>query len=773
MKSIILLLSALAGLSWLPFAATSTADTASTTLGSGKSIIATITNINDSQPIQGAKVTVLQADKQVQSAASDAKGTAQLSLRANATLYQLVIAAKGFETLKIQSIVLADTTTEYWVFNLRPAIFDDQYTSCDWNRYKFTKRVANGGTAPGVADDMDAPVAYRLESRSVAPAAAYSAPASEPMAAPMPSEKRSMGGSGGGPGSVKKTSGVVGSREGSLTPIDYSTAPGAPASPSTPSAITTVPSVDDGTVRIGRGRSSGTDYYIDGVRVSGSVPPVKDIEELDAVMGGLGAEYGDVSEKPVVTPAKKDVKPDSDPTTTEPKRKPAPKPRAGLLTAGEWNDLDNWSKHWTDLLTDGEIETFQRQYACYPRHRYTVILQNEQQVPIVDATVELTDASGAIWKAHTDNTGKCELWYQFFEAQKGAATPEFRVRATVGKKTHDLGIAKPFEQGLNVYQIRSLCAMPQHVDIMWVVDATGSMGDEIQYLKSELLDVIGRVKSANPALTVRMGSMFYRDHGDDYVIKSTGLHSDIRRSVEYISQQNAGGGGDQPEAIDEALEDAIMNQSWSESAVARICFVVLDASPHNSPEINARLHNTMKMAAEKGIRIVPVTASGILTDTEFLMKFMGLATNGTYVFLTNHSGIGDKHIAPTADVYSIELLNDLLVRLITQYTTVPTCEGQSLVRFESTQDSTQQQQALAPVQYYPNPASTHIMVDLPFDAQKVTLYNAEGQAVHQVERPVTGQHRIPLEQVPAGFYTLRIWKDNQVQAGKVIVIKAQ
>ena len=57
-----------------------------------------------------------------------------------------------------------------------------------------------------------------------------------------------------------------------------------------------VTSVDGGDVNIKGSRSNGTNYYIDGIRVYGnSVPPVQDIEQLQVITGGLGAEYGDVT----------------------------------------------------------------------------------------------------------------------------------------------------------------------------------------------------------------------------------------------------------------------------------------------------------------------------------------------------------------------------------------------------------------------------------------------------------------------------------------------
>lgn len=450
-----------------------------------------------------------------------------------------------------------------------------------------------------------------------------------------------------------------------------------------------------------------------------------------------------------------------------PGRPTQPAPRAGLLTAGEWNDLHNWDHHWMSLLADGEIESPRNMYGFFPENRYTVLLTNEQDFPVSDAVVQLKSNGGVIWEARTDNTGKAELWSGLYDKKEW---PGLKAEAWVKGEKYELDRPKPIKDGINFLKVNAACAASKNVDIVWAVDATGSMGDEIEYLKTELLDVIGRAKSRNPELAFRMGTVFYRDVTDAYITKSSGLSPDISRTVDFIKKQSADGGGDYPEAVHSALEEAIFRQKWSEHAIARICFLVLDASPHQSPEVNASLQKSIREAARLGIRIVPVAASGIQKDTEFLMKFFGLATNGTYVFLTDHSGIGNKHLEPTTDEYKVEPLNDLLVRLITEYTTIETCEGKSEIRFA---DDPQQQQQGQNWQafYYPNPASTRFTLELPFDVHSVTIYDAEGKAVRKLEKPQGGRHDVVVSDLAAGFYTIRILKDGRMQSGKLMVVR--
>lgn len=444
-----------------------------------------------------------------------------------------------------------------------------------------------------------------------------------------------------------------------------------------------------------------------------------------------------------------------------------PAPRAGLLTAGEWNDLHNWNRHWADLLVDGEISSYEEMYGFFARQRFTVMLGNDAGIPLADVIVQLKNAGTIVWEAHTDNTGKAELWAGLYD---NASFSNLTVEAWLNGKKYEFGKPKPAKEGYNFFRINVECYAPTNVDIVWAVDATGSMGDEIEYLKTEVLDVIARAKNSNPALSFRMGTAFYRDKGDEYVVKSSALSADINSTVQFIQKQFAGGGGDYPEAVHSALEEVVYGQNWSENAIARICFLVLDASPHQDPEVKASIQKSIREAAKRGIRIVPLAASGIQKDTEFLMKFFGLATNGTYLFLTDHSGIGGKHLEPTSDEYKVEPLNDLFVRIINEYTSIRTCEGKSNIRFEN--DPQQQPGVVLQASYFPNPAVDQFTLELPFEVQSVALYDSEGKGVYKLEKPLAGINIIPTRDLAAGFYTIRIMNNGRMQSGKLMVIRS-
>ena len=55
-------------------------------------------------------------------------------------------------------------------------------------------------------------------------------------------------------------------------------------------------SADEGDAITVRGsRDNATDYYVDGIRVRGALPPESEIEQLQVITGGIEAQYGDVT----------------------------------------------------------------------------------------------------------------------------------------------------------------------------------------------------------------------------------------------------------------------------------------------------------------------------------------------------------------------------------------------------------------------------------------------------------------------------------------------
>jgi hypothetical protein len=336
----------------------------------------------------------------------------------------------------------------------------------------------------------------------------------------------------------------------------------------------------------------------------------------------------------------------------------------GVITAGEWNDLDNWD-FWNTIVTEEEFKLLPQRWSIYNNNRIAVHILKPDSLPVINAIAQLKRNGTTIFTARTDNKGKAELWVDLFQNNTEGNFSNLQIDINNGTKI--IGSVKPIAQGVNKVVMAST-QVTEKIEISFVVDATGSMGDELEYLKTELLDVIARVKLANPAASVATSSVFYRDEGDSYVTRVSPFTTTNSVTTNFIQDQSASGGGDFPEAVHSALNTAINELQWSNNAKTRILFLVLDAPPHHNNAVIQNLQNSILTASEKGIKIIPITASGIDKETEFLMRFMAISTNGTYVFITDDSGIGNSHLQASVGQYEVEFLNNLMVRLINKYT---------------------------------------------------------------------------------------------------------
>ena len=336
-------------------------------------------------------------------------------------------------------------------------------------------------------------------------------------------------------------------------------------------------------------------------------------------------------------------------------------PQGGLVTAGEWNDLDNWAFYQKTLMKE-PFKGFPDDWQMYTNHRIAVAITAKNK-PAANATVTLFRNDTPIWTAKTDNLGRAELWVGAFQKEKELNTTLLRLKVN----EQWVSTAAISETQVNRIALDETLPSPTNlVQIAFMVDATGSMGDELEFLKMDLKKVINEVQKANNQLKISTATVFYRDEGDEYVVKHSPFTEDINQTTEFISQQRADGGGDFPEAVDKALVQ--LNQlQWQPEARTRIAFLVLDAPPHNKPAVISSIQYSVKTAAASGIKLIPVVASGIDKTTEFLMRFIAMYTNGTYVFITDHSGIGNKHLEPSVGEYQVEKLSDLMVRLIKKY----------------------------------------------------------------------------------------------------------
>lgn len=438
--------------------------------------------------------------------------------------------------------------------------------------------------------------------------------------------------------------------------------------------------------------------------------------------------------------------------------------KAGQLTAGEVNDFSHYN-YWQGL-TATELEEWKKLWKLNPIYRYSVSLKNDKGFPIINKIIHLKNETETIWTARTDNTGRAELWFKPNDVSVDKASDKLQI---VDNENLVL-VSKPkeFHDGINSYTYKQNCIEQNKINIAFVIDATGSMGDEISYLQAELYDVIERTKKQFPGSDLAIGSVFYRDFGDEYLVKNFDFTTKIPNVISFIKKQNANGGGDTPEAVIEALDASIENMNWDDDARTRLLFLLLDAPPHYSNENIVRLQNLVKKAAEKGIRIIPIAASGIDKSTEFLMRAIALETNGTYLFITNHSGIGNDHIEPSTESYKVEMLNDLILRVIIQNCSVNSCrsEENTYSQNKKIEEQLTKENAID-LKYFPNPTRDTITITLNEEATALYLFDTTGKLI-LYKTNKSKEYKLDLGALPNAIYYLKVLVNDKELVGKIL-----
>jgi hypothetical protein len=200
------------------------------------------------------------------------------------------------------------------------------------------------------------------------------------------------------------------------------------------------------------------------------------------------------------------------------------------------------------------------------------------------------------------------------------------------------------------------------LDISLVIDTTGSMGDEIDYLQTEFLALSQSIEDLYPDSDQRWSLVVYRDVGDAYVTHEYDFEGDVASFRDRLGEQVASGGGDFPEAPEAALA-AMTNLDWRDgNDVARLVFWVADA-PHH--EQNARaMTEALRDSASLDVHIYPVASSGIDDLTELTMRSAAQLTGGRYLFLTDDSGVGGEHQEPTIPCYFVTRLDTAILRMV-------------------------------------------------------------------------------------------------------------
>lgn len=436
-----------------------------------------------------------------------------------------------------------------------------------------------------------------------------------------------------------------------------------------------------------------------------------------------------------------------------------------LLSAAELNDFSKWFL-W-DEMSNPELDAYRKTWKIRPENRISVLVKASNGLALPNADVSLLSNGAPIWEARTDNTGKAELWYDMFRNDSTLdAIMSLHVRA--GGAQDVMYSPVTFDQGINTFRSSISCRNPQKIDVAFIVDATGSMGEEIGYLKAGLRDIFSRVADSMPLTHVQTAAVFYRDRGEEFLVRSSMLTDNLVFTENFISSNNAAGGGDGPEALESALGEGL-GIGWRPDASARLAFLMTDAPPHGDSLSLLRLEAQVRAYAARGIRLIPIASNRADKSTAYLLRSMALATNGTYLFLSDqHAGDADSLVSvPIIDTAG---LNQLVYRVIRNFSTMPECATLELALKDTVAGSAQLDGKRTTWKLSSNQAATDLQVDHDEKSGYLFVSDVNGKLVQRIKVDPSGHSIVDMKQFPAGMYSIRhSWGWDKEVAGTFVL----
>jgi len=417
--------------------------------------------------------------------------------------------------------------------------------------------------------------------------------------------------------------------------------------------------------------------------------------------------------------------------------------------------------HWT---TQPEISSWQQisqgafaKYANYWQledlEPIPVSVTNEAGQPLANADVQLLDQNGTVrWQAKTNQQGQAMLWLKrsaispqgenkrgetstTWKGENNTTSQDFvaRGKELTLKASYQNQHKKPIplKAGKNQMTLSLPCQQLQGADIAFLLDATNSMRDEFT-------SILPKLKATGHPI------LLARDYGERYLVKS--MENDGNAFT-----QRAGGGGDDTEAIDRLLLAALKHHEWDANAPARLLIYCTDALPHHSEGAPARLQEAIRLANEKGVTILPIAASGLNEEGEYLLQALALMTGGTYAWLEDTPGNPNLHRTPLLQLQShTTTLKQWLATTHTQNEKLDLCTP---LKPEAAAASTK---VAAALRCFPNPAVRQSTLELPKGEHSIRIFNSEGKLQANWNKVSDPLFTFSVADWPAGMYWVEV-----------------
>ena len=352
----------------------------------------------------------------------------------------------------------------------------------------------------------------------------------------------------------------------------------------------------------------------------------------------------------------------SPPSQPQPQSQPAPRPRDEAVSAGVVDDNADFGSYLAYRARNTHLPVRARDV----QERYGLTVHDASGRPVPDAQVSV-HAGGqalALW-ARTDSGGKAWLHPRVLRAD----LPDvLEVQASSGAASGRALLRRGQRDALQITLNAVAPRERTRLDLVFLVDATGSMADEIDKLKRSMRAMAEQIARLPSRPDLCFALVAYRDRGDAFFVRAHDFSNDLGAFQRQLGALQAAGGGDYPEALNEALHTAVHRLSWRGEGATRLVVLLADAPPHldyGAPWYD----DDMQGALARGIKLFAVGASGLDATGEYVFRQAAQYTGGRFVFLT-YARAGDPSSGPGRETahevggYSVESLDKLVLRLV-------------------------------------------------------------------------------------------------------------
>lgn len=391
--------------------------------------------------------------------------------------------------------------------------------------------------------------------------------------------------------------------------------------------------------------------------------PAKEVSAAHAVEPGLGAlGYAD-ADMPAM-----DVMEESMPVLRD-GRRPAPTPAAApALKAGSTDDnadLAAYTAFVAEFTSSGRVHAPVDTLDISDAR--SLVVTDPVGRPVPGAQVSVTDLATdrLVWTGTTYGDGSAP-WYPHLRAGL-LGEPDVDGSLGYAVQAHHDGVFTTQVVGAQADTVRltldESATGPTRLDVVFLIDTTGSMGDEIERIKSTLLSTTAKVRGLDRDVDLQYGAVLYRDIGDEYVTKAHPLTGDIEGFDRALQTIRANGGGDGPESLNQGMAVAVDTMDWREDA-AKLVFVVADAPPHMDYQGDVSYGRSALAALHKGIRIHTVAASGLDDHGSLVFRQTAQLSQGKFIFIEYGSGAASAADHGVRGPVASNNLDDILYREI-------------------------------------------------------------------------------------------------------------